>query len=351
MESAIPRHLKAERKCPVNTPDQYAPPYPAWTARFTPLKAQIVMAYFGVQSPIEHDISVLAPITGRFSGMNAPEHWDIASCMDVYGYHNLIAIAYWPSVQAFEQWKTDSGFQEWWQAEQRESEAYGYFLEVVSPDASQFETLFSDKQSPEGVAHLSGGMSDEIVEHAYWGSARDRLPIAQTQSLDGTTEPQKMKQVGNRVWVQGKDNLCLIRSGQDWSATQDTEREKYLKEIEPVFHDGMNFLRDEGDSVGCFSCRYMRVRDQSTGERIEKTFGLAHFNSMGELEAWARNHPTHVAIFGGFMRYVQELNFQIALRLYHEISVIPASAQYFEYVNCHKKSGLLGQFTMDGQSK
>ncbi|NVL62774.1 phenylacetaldoxime dehydratase, partial [Pseudomonas syringae pv. actinidiae] len=46
-------------------------------------------------------------------------------------------------------------------------------------------------------------------------------------------------------------------------------------------------------------------------------------------------------IFGGFMQYVQTLNFQVQLRLYHEIAVIPSEAQYFEYLNCHPGSGLL----------
>jgi aldoxime dehydratase len=102
----------------------------------------------------------------------------------------------------------------------------------------------------------------------------------------------------------------------------------------------MRYLRDEGAGIGCLSCRYMTVLDESGGA-TEKTFGLAHFDSLASLEAWAKSHPTHLAIFGGFMRYVQELNFQIALRLYHEIAVVPAGGQYFEYVNCHPATGLL----------
>ncbi len=43
------------------------------------------------------------------------------------------------------------------------------------------------------------------------------------------------------------------------------------------------------------------------------------------------------------MRYVQELNFNIALRLWHEIVVVPATAQHFEYINCHANTGLLRQ--------
>jgi aldoxime dehydratase len=30
------------------------------------------------------------------------------------------------------------------------------------------------------------------------------------------------------------------------------------------------------------------------------------------------------------------------LRLYHEVSVVSAEEQYFEYLNCHENTGLLG---------
>jgi len=86
----------------------------------------------------------------------------------------------------------------------------------------------------------------------------------------------------------------------------------------------------------------MRVLDNATGEPLEKTFGLAHFDELAHLEGWAKTHPTHLAIFGGFMRYVRALDFQVSLRLYHEVSVIPADAQCFECINCHPGSGLLG---------
>jgi aldoxime dehydratase len=87
----------------------------------------------------------------------------------------------------------------------------------------------------------------------------------------------------------------------------------------------------------------MQALDSDTGEPLEKSFGLAWFDDLSNLERWAKTHPTHVAIFGGFMQYVQTLNFQVQLRLYHEIAVIPSEAQYFEYLNCHPGSGLLSR--------
>jgi len=46
------------------------------------------------------------------------------------------------------------------------------------------------------------------------------------------------------------DNLCLIRSGQDWSDTETSERKLYLEDVEPVLREGMDFLRDEGVGIG-----------------------------------------------------------------------------------------------------
>jgi heme-degrading monooxygenase HmoA len=56
---------------------------------------------------------------------------------------------------------------------------------------------------------------------------------------------------------------------------------------------------------------------------------------------WAWSHPTHVAIFGSFMRMVKATNFQPRLRLYHEVAVLAENEQHFEYVNCHPSTGML----------
>lgn len=339
-ESAIAAHLRQPRSQPANTPRDHQPPFPAWTARFAPLVDQVVMAYFGVQSTAPLALAALAPYTERFVAADGPLFWDPAHCQDAAGAHNLMAIAYWADVSAFERWRHASGFQAWWQSAEREQDSVGWFLEVVSPRAERFETLFSSPVA-EGVAHLARGMSGTIIEHGYWGSARDRLPLAQVDALAPGPASLPVQGQGGRVRIAGRQNLCLIRSGQDWSATAEQERALYVNDIQPVLQAGMDFLRDSGPTVGCRSCRLMQVLDAATGQAVEKTFGLAHFDALASLEAWAKTHPTHVAIFGRFMQYVQALNFQVALRLYHEVAVIPADAQWFEYINCHRHTGLL----------
>ncbi|TFZ33691.1 phenylacetaldoxime dehydratase, partial [Pseudomonas syringae] len=142
-----------------------------------------------------------------------------------------------------------------------------------------------------------------------------------------------------RVRMSGRDNQCLIRSGQYWSSTTGHERDMYLNDIPPVLQRCMTFLRDEGATVGCLSCRFMQALVSDTGEPLEKSFGLAWFDDLRNLERWAKTHPTHVEIFGGFMQDVQTLNFHVQLRLYPEMAVIPSEAQYSEYLHCHPGRG------------
>jgi aldoxime dehydratase len=344
MESAIPNHLARFRTQALGTPAGFRPPVPAWTARFDPLVKEVVMAYIGVQqapgsTPSANPLASLAP---RFAHSAGPKHWDLSGHVDSAGYHTLIYIAYWDDPGQFQTWRAESQFDAWWYDAARDDEDCGYFLEMVTPSADRFETLFSSPDRPEGIGRLQAGVSGEIAEHNYWGAARDRLALAQTDLLaPEACASQTTRGLRKRVVVPGRANLSLIRSGQDWSDTTGTERALYLSDIEPTLRAGMDFLSVEGAAIGCLSCRYMRVLD-AAGMEMEKTFGLAIFDSLGNLEAWAKSHPTHVAIFQGFLKYVQDLNFQIALRLFHEITVVPVEGQYFEYLNCHPGTGLLG---------
>ena len=188
-------------------------------------------------------------------------------------------------------------------------------------------------------------VSGPVLEHVYWGSMRDRLPLSQTDGLLGEKQngsKEDSQTLGYRVNVPGKSNLAVIRSGQDWSNTYPEERELYLDTMHPVLIKGMNFLRDEGKAVGCHDCRFMKVTDPKTLRTdTDKTFGLAYFDDLASLEGWSKEHKTHLDIFGGFLQYAKRLNGNISLRLFHEVLVLAPEQQTFEYVNCHPHSGML----------
>ena len=104
--------------------------------------------------------------------------------------------------------------------------------------------------------------------------------------------------------------------------------------------EGMDFLRDEGLAIGCYASRYMRVLADD-GSASEKSYGQSWWKSLAALERWAESHPTHVRIFGAAMKYLSTLGPSARLRLYHEVTVAAANEQFFEYLNCHPKTGML----------
>ncbi len=349
MESAIPLHLRTTRTRHKRVPDDYQPPYPSFVARHKPSVARVVMAYFGVQYRGEPSAAVTAALTGiaqRFAGPDGPSHWDRARCEDRAGYSNVISVAYWDDVARFDRWFASA--RDGWTGDHRAGEAAGFFIEVIRPAVETYETLFSSLGRPEGVAVLAEGMSDEVQEHAYWGGMRDRIPLSQTSEMAPQGSPRVLRD-GPRIRVLAHDNLCLIRSGQDWSDTETTERAMYLDDVEPVLRAGMDFLRDEGVAIGCFANRYVNVLAADDG-LTEKSYGMSWWKSLAALERWAESHPTHVRIFGAAMKYLSTLGPAAKLRLYHEVTVARADEQYFEYLNCHAQTGMLNAVDLEAAS-
>jgi aldoxime dehydratase len=346
MESAIAVHLQCPRTQPSRVDAGYVPSYPCWTARADSTVEQVVMGYFGVQSrgPAAHGIAcrALMQIVAGFAADDGPGHHDLTHYVDAAGYDNMIAIAYWRSPAAFGRWRDSSAVANWWNDPARLTDGVGYFREILSPRTEHFETMFNTPDDAEGIGRVMDGMSTPFREHGYWGSMRERIPLAQTDALTpgGQLQGHTDATQAGRVRLSGHSNVAVIRSGQQWSRTTGRERELYLQEMEPVLARGMLFLRDHGRDIGCYSNRYMHHIDNA-GQRQEKSFGLSFWRSLGDMEQWAESHPTHVEIFGTFLRMVQALDFQLALSVYHEVSVLKPDEQDYEYINCHSGTGLL----------
>jgi hypothetical protein len=356
LEHAIPHHLRTKRTVPASLKDEFQPPYPTFVGRFPQEMKDFAVAIIGVQrfDADKADHSKLQEIL-RFVRTDSkecrPRHFDVASVTDPAGAYNEAVLAYWDNSTSFREWKQLSGFDKWWQELDPRSDSVGWFQEVFLPSVDRYETVFTDLlegKGPEACGTMAESLSGPVVEHGYWGSMRDRLPIAQTDTLERSSTDEvltKPKDIQlSRVRVPGQENLTLIRSGQDWSATKPEERKLYLDEMHPVLTKGMDFLRDEGGEVGCYSCRLMNVLDsESLSGETDMTFGLAYFDNLASLEKWSKEHPTHLAIFGGFFKYVKRLNFDISLHLYHEVLVLKKEQQFFEYAGCHPGTGMLNR--------
>jgi aldoxime dehydratase len=340
MESAIPDHLKTVRTRQPRVADDYVPPYPSFVARFKPNVTRVVMAYFGLQFLAADERATtkpLAEIAGAFKVENGPGHWDRARYTDEAGYETILTIAYWDDTARFDRWFSSHGAT--WSGAERSESKLGFFAEILRPAVTRYETLFSSAGRMEGVAVVADRLSDMVQEHAYWGGMRDRIPVSQTDAMVPHGTPCVTGANGH-LRVVPHENICLIRSGQDWADADESERKLYFGDVESVLRAGMNFLRDEGLSCGCFANRYMRVVD-ADGKPVEKSFGMSWWKSLESLERWAESHPTHVAIFGAAMKYLMALGPAAKLRLYHEVTVATADEQFFEYRNCHPKTGML----------
>ena len=348
MESAIDTHLKCPRTLSRRVSEDYTPPFPMFVARGDRALQQVVMAYFGVQYADEGQrpqaLAALRHIVDSFQFADGPISHDLTHHLDNQGHHNLMAVAYWADPVAYGRWLASPGVVQWWESEDRLVEGLGYFREILAPRVDQFETLYAFTEDFPGVGTLMPQCSGEIEEHGYWGSMRDRIPLSQTDWLEATSDlaivsgdPAK----GGRVIVRGHDNIALIRSGQDWMAAGDDERDLYFDELLPSLQDGMDFLRDNGETLGCYSNRFVRSIDID-GNELAESYNIGHWRSLDLLERWAESHPTHLRIFVTFFRVVEGLE---KLRLYHEVSVSDAKDQHFEYINCHPGTGMMRDAT------
>ena len=341
MDSAIAPHLQCPRSNPARTPENHVPAYPGWSARLDKTVGRVVFANFGIQWLAPEDevpaLGYVRDIVKKMAHPSGADQFDIARYKDEAGFDNLVVLSYWLDPSKYKAWRDEVEL-----SLQIEATHLGRFEEVLTPLVDRVETLYSAPEALAGLGKTTKELSGEIIEHAYWGSARDRLPISQTDALtpSGKIEFQKIGSDGNVIRVGGHENVAVIRSGQNWSDTSGEERNLYLQNIEPTLQAGMNYLRDNGAPIGCYFNRYMRLVDLD-GRIEEKSFGWSYWHSLSEMEEWAESHKTHLDIFNAFNDVVVQLNFNLDLKLSHEIYVVGADEQAYTYYNCHSQTGFL----------
>lgn len=324
----------------------FVPPVPAWAARFGGRTSAVVMAYFGSQLPAADDGAALLRMNGFFAAPEGPENVERSLYTDRAGVRTLLATAYWTDPERYRRWRAGSGYEAWWRDPARSGEEGGYFEEVLTLSPDRFETLFST-ETVYGAAKAGSGLRGPIREHNYWGAMRDRIPASAGSELvsplgDRLTRQGATETRGRRIRVTPPENLTLIRSGKDWSDCRGEELAIFEKTIRPAWMAGMDYLLKNPLDSGCVE---MRATDEvgADGNVVKRSAGVGYFLTLGHLERWAESHPTHLAIFNSFIGMAMKLK-EIDIRLWHEVSVLPADGQVFEYVNCHAETGLMPYF-------
>lgn len=344
LEPAIPVHLRQERTRPLGTSGSFTPKHPSYSARFRPSVTHLPMVYLGIQFPPGTEVEAATRnINSGIAASFGPNHHDRARFIDGLGYENIVFALYWRGGEEYTQW-INARPVGWWHEGLSLAGDIGAFHEAYTPSVMDTETTFSHPY-PEGYAKLADNMSGPTDTHEYWGSARDRIPRSQVEDLAPASLPSSDRLAaaqetrGKQLRISPAENLCLLRSGQDWTMTEGEERAFYLDVVQPTLLQGMSEIgSSEGVALGCCFNRFMQLEDE--GGPIEKSYSLSAWTSLAQLEAWVKA-DTHLKIFGAGIRHYQRAGDAARLRLYHEMMVLRAEDQSLTYFNCHRETGFL----------
>ena len=185
------------------------------------------MAYFGVQFRGDAQAPAqrlrCASSTRAFDADDGPGHWDRARYIDEAGFTNdRVASPTGTSPRASTPGSRRTA-PRW--TRRRAGPGLGTFTEVAAAGGRRATRRCSRRADrAEGIAVLADGMSD-MVQRACLLGRRARPHPAVADRRDGAARARR------RSWRDGAlvtgacrtSNLCLIRSGQDWS---DTERRR-----------------------------------------------------------------------------------------------------------------------------
>jgi len=289
IEAGAQHFKKRAAAMPSHKLEVFQLPFPAWTAEFSGLK-EIVFAQIGVQSK-QANPSAFCAIAQT---LDNAKHVDRAFFEDPQGFRNELLLAYWDSTESYASWLENPSVRTW--REQMEDGA-GKWLEVAKIPLRLLETLYASENHEAGMSHLASAMP-MTDQHGYWGAMRDRITAAEEDALSSAlpnsvlAEPKRYETWGKPLRVKAPDNLCFIRTAQDWSNCQGEESATYLETVAPVLAEGVRFLRDAPLESGCCAGRFLRECDLMTGEPLDKTCMAAYFLSLGHLEHWAKTHPS-----------------------------------------------------------
>lgn len=325
-------------------PEGWDPPAPAWSARFDRITRALVVAIFTTEDDKRR--AQTTRLDAWFDQPDGPVHVERAEYTARSGDRATITVAYWCDPDRHRAW-CERDFDAWWRDPARLSEPAAHALEVLTIPPDRLETIFGHAEHA-GAVGTGQSVYGPVQEHLYWGSMRDRIPAAAQDplaSLYGHNLPQADpgETRGRRLRVIPPANLCVIRSGQSWAGCDAEELALYDASVRPALHAGMRYLRDHRAETGCLDLRFANEIGR-TDEPLARAFGLGIFLSLGHLEAWAAHHPTHLAIFERMVDLATVRGDKLALRLWHEVFVLPGEGQRFEYINCAPNTGLLPCF-------
>lgn len=340
----------AERLVPLRKTPGFVPAVRRWSYRVPPDQAEIRVAYFGAVAPTEAALAlhplldwVRDRVVGHPSGPTCVEHARFPSADGVT--HSICA--YWIDEDRFRTWREDRAVEAWWQAPERLAGELGTWREILRIPRDRQESLYW-LDFPKGLS-----TSPEIELYptpycGYYGSMRDRLMASCRDRLEADPAASLSRRSGRHGYgehwsVEAPGNITLICGGSSWGFMGLEQHADYEGKLREPVTNGMAYLAENALPSGCLSMRWQRSTDtEGTPEPDEHAH--AYFFSLPHLENWSEHHGSHAAIFSAAIQRYRKYGSANQLRTWHEVFVLPAGGQLFEYLNCHPDTGLLSWF-------
>jgi len=328
---------------PKNRPAGHKVPYEAFLAAFPADLKQIGYAQLGIQQPLASAGREIELLEKLLKTEIPPDLVERGVGLRSSNVENVMFFCYWRDTNRFRQWQEMMCREGGWL---RGTKQGGRWLESGIIDLNRTETLYSHRERHTGYSIFLEGVKPSDL-HGYWGAARDRLAASEHDDFEpeaGIRMERWSPVTANGVLAELTlpNNLCLIRTTQDWRHADDWERELYGK-VTPSLRRGTEFLDTRPAESGCFGALFVTERDENWNE-LEKTCVVAFFRCLKDLETWTRDHPTHHAIFNAANKMMERLNGRTDLDLWHEVSIFPSGTFRAMYSNCREDTGLLGYF-------
>jgi aldoxime dehydratase len=326
---------------PLRRPEGHKAPIPRYSA-VLPQQDKVAVLFMGVQAT---DAEALREAEfAELLGANAdptPVYVDFATFADPQGYLNHVAALYWLKAKDFTTWSKLPAVAAW-RARVASLSSVGLWWEPVAVDADYMETIaFKEFLRGFSGCPVSGLATTEGT--GYWGAARDRIPAAAYDLFEPAvvaSEPQGDASKIPYRSIQPPKNMAVIRSGVSWEHCEGEQLKDYQSRIKPALDAGMDYLRNNPRDTGCFALRQVNCVS-GAGDELAEAYSLGAFVSLGHLESWAKDHPSHLAIYTRAMAARHKYQDQLQLRTYNEIFIVEENNPPFEYFNCHSRTGLL----------
>ncbi|KAI9150518.1 Phenylacetaldoxime dehydratase [Paramyrothecium foliicola] len=343
------------RKYPLRKPEGHEPPVPKWSLTFPEGTSHIYTTYVGVQRRSKGE----AATDTRAKAVGEIEAWlskngNLASeffIMEDGGdkEETLVWVCYWLDEKPYLESNQSLNLPGIFSGLPQQSRAsIGMWRESFITPLPRLETNYGGIDYLPGLGRISGTSTVEHNLSTYWGAARDRISSSAydlfEQDPAAIVYPASPPDgLGQHLVGTNYNNLVHIRSGQFWETCSPEEALAYEQDLEPTLIEGMRYLWENPRDTGAMAVRYLRNQDEvsSSKPRKKETCGASFFNSMDNMEEWAKTHPSHLAIWNGAMNHYKKFKEKRLMRTWHEVSVLQEGDASFEYVNCSSRTGVI----------